>query len=246
MRVDSGDVRAMRITDVVRFGYGLALLADPQRVARTLTRTELDRRGQVTARVLGARHVVQAAVLVCGDRAQVRRASRVVDLLHASSMLVLAAWAPGRGRAALSDAAVAALLAGTAGAPKRGPSASQQSQEPSTSPESTSDRIDLPPLPPELGGSLAADPDAGDLGVRRQREAGRQAAVYEAFGIARGGTMQRARAALVQAMGARGLPLPPAPWLDAVASDIAAGNIYIVSGPAMQDVGLQLPPHEPI
>jgi hypothetical protein len=107
----------MRASDALRLAYGLALLADPQRVARGLTGRGLDREEQVTARVLGARHVTQAVVLVLDDRALTRNAGGVVDLMHAASMLLLAAWSPGRRRLALTDATIASLFAGTARAP---------------------------------------------------------------------------------------------------------------------------------
>ncbi|QGN58506.1 hypothetical protein [Nostocoides sp. HKS02] len=114
----------MRVGDAARLGYGLALLADPQGVARALTGTGLDHGEQVAARVLGVRHVAQAVVLAVDDRALARRAGRVVDLMHAASMLALAAWSPRRRRIALTDATIASMLAalplGHQGFPQRG------------------------------------------------------------------------------------------------------------------------------
>jgi len=63
-----------------------------------------------TARVLGARHVVQATVeLACGPCW--RRTGVVVDVAHGVSMLAIAAASPRWRRAALSDASVAAAFA---------------------------------------------------------------------------------------------------------------------------------------
>ena len=239
--------QAMRTRDLVRLSYGVALLVDPQRCSIALTGTRLDRPGRVTARVLGARQVLQAVVLMRDGRTRVRRASRAVDLLHAGSMLVLAAWSPSRTRTATTDAVVAALFAGPSPSPRGPRPAPPLEHAPAPSPTSGPDLLDLPAPARPRGVDTPQDEDA-DTGprARRQRDADRQSAVYEAFTAGSGGSPRQARVALVRALDARGLPLPPPAWLDAVAADIAAGNIYVVSGPAMQDVGLQLPPHEPL
>ena len=239
-------VPAMRARDLVRLTYGTALLAAPERVSLALTGTRLDRPGRVTARVLGARHILQAVVLMRDGRRGVRRAGRAVDLLHAGSMLLLAAWSPTRTRTATTDAVVAALLAGPSPSPREPHRAPPLGHAPAPSPSSP-DLLDLPAPARTHGAATPQDEDADtELRERRQRDADRQAAIYEAFAAGRGGSPQQARVALVKALDARALPVQPAAWLDAVAADIAAGNLYVVSGPAMQDVGLQLPPHEPV
>lgn len=238
----------MRTRDLVRLGYGTALLVDPQRVSVALTGTRLDRSGRVTARVLGARQALQAVVLMRGGRCRrVRRASRAVDLLHAGSMLLLAAWSPSRTRTATTDAVVAALFADPSPSPRESHPAAPLGHDPAPSPTSTPDLLDLP-APDRTGGADTPQGNEADAGprARRQRDADRQAAIYEALLAGGGGSPQQARVALVRALDAHALPPQPAAWLDAVAADIAAGNLYVVSGPAMQDVGLQLPPYQPL
>lgn len=93
----------------VRLGWGLVLLTAPDRVGRALGAPP----GPATrrlARVLGARHVVQAAVeLATWPRWSV--AGAAVDGAHAATGLVAGADPRWR-RPALLDAAVAAGLAG--------------------------------------------------------------------------------------------------------------------------------------
>jgi hypothetical protein len=233
----------MRSRDVARLGYGLALLLDPQRTSSALAGPRLDRRARVTARVLGVRHVAQAVVLIADDRPFTRTAARAIDLSHAASMALLAAWVPGRARVALTDAAIAAVLAGGAaplGQRVACPPSKVSSREP---PES--DLLDLP-RPTGTGGVDVSINDADGPSARRRRNALMQQAVYEAFQTARGATQQQARDALGRALQKRGVPLPPPAWLEAAAAELAAGNLYVVSGPAMQDVGLKLPPYRPI
>jgi hypothetical protein len=209
---------------------------------------ELDRRALITARVLGVRHVLQAVALSRSDGPLTRKVSGAVDLLHAGSMLLLAAWAPGRGRVALTDAAIAALFA-SATTPTRGArTATLRAGTPPTSGARARDLLDLPP-PAHPQGTKVPD-DEPDLthgaAARRQLRAELQEAVHDVLKIAPGRTLDETRAALMRALQARGLAPQPRPWIDAVATDLVNGNIYVVSGPAMQDIGLDLPPHGPI
>jgi hypothetical protein len=106
--------------DVVRLAWGTLLLLRPQPVLRA-ARTAPDPESVSVARLLGARHVVQAVALaavpgsvwgaVISPRA-VRRVGAVVDLLHAASAFSLAAAGYARSAWA-ADGALASAFAAT-------------------------------------------------------------------------------------------------------------------------------------
>jgi hypothetical protein len=99
--------RAVRGQELLRAGWGLALLADPARVVAGIGVAEPDARARIVARVLGARHLAQAVVTVTRPTLRGLRWGGVVDLTHAGTGLALA-LADGRyRRAALTDAAIA-------------------------------------------------------------------------------------------------------------------------------------------
>ncbi|CAI9401718.1 hypothetical protein [Aestuariimicrobium sp. T2.26MG-19.2B] len=95
----------MRAQDALRLGYGLAEPAAPRLLEGRLLPTD-DARGRTALRVLGARHVVQAAVGAVGGHG-VRRLGGLVDVLHAISMIVVATADPARRTAAAANAATA-------------------------------------------------------------------------------------------------------------------------------------------
>ena len=99
-----------RGTDVLRLGLGAAALVRPGALLRVCGAADGagDRR---VVRVLGARYVAQAAVGVGLPRRWVRTADVVVDLVHAASMVGLAALDPPHRRPALVSAAAAAGFA---------------------------------------------------------------------------------------------------------------------------------------
>ncbi|HEV7172661.1 hypothetical protein [Pedococcus sp.] len=107
------------VSEVVRLGYGVALLVDPEGTGRRMTGGPLDARATLAARVLGARHVVQALVSLSHGTRLVRRMGQATDLLHAASMGALAAYDPARRRQALTDGTVALAFAaaGQVGSP---------------------------------------------------------------------------------------------------------------------------------
>lgn len=78
----------MRATDVIRAGFGAALLAVPARLV-SLTGAEADARTVTVARVLGFRHVFQAAGSPRLARTKWRHAGTAIDGAHAASMIVL-------------------------------------------------------------------------------------------------------------------------------------------------------------
>jgi hypothetical protein len=69
------------------------------------------RRGRRVAQLLGARHLVQAAVTAFVPAPSVFALGAVVDAAHAGSMLVLAAADPAARNAALADALAEAVFA---------------------------------------------------------------------------------------------------------------------------------------
>jgi hypothetical protein len=107
--------QATRRFAAARAAYGLALLCWPGQAARLAQGAPADGRIQVVARVLGVRHLTQAAATAARPSPEVLTLSAGTDLAHAASMLVLAVTDRLRCRAALVDAAVAAAFA-TAGA----------------------------------------------------------------------------------------------------------------------------------
>ena len=103
--------RAARWFAVARAAYGLALVCWPGRAVRLAQGTPADGRVQVVARVLGGRHLTQAAATAARPSPGVLTLGADTDLAHAASMLALAVADRRRCRAALVDAAVAAAFA---------------------------------------------------------------------------------------------------------------------------------------
>jgi hypothetical protein len=96
----------------VRACYGAALLLAPGPLIRICTGCRADSRVRLTARVLGARHLVQAALTAgAGPAAGGLAASAAVDLMHAASMAGLAAASHSLRRTALTDAMLETALA---------------------------------------------------------------------------------------------------------------------------------------
>lgn len=94
----------------IRAGWGAVLLIAPHGVARTPA-GPLDARTILIARILGVRQLVQAAATAPGSSYRLRVASTGVDIVHAASMLGLAAIDVRHRRPALADAVVAAGFA---------------------------------------------------------------------------------------------------------------------------------------
>jgi len=89
---------------------GTALLVAAGRLLRAVGDPG-DRPARFAARVLGARHLVQAAALAGSGGPAATRAGAAVDGLHAASMAALGLAVPGHRRAALASGAVAAWMA---------------------------------------------------------------------------------------------------------------------------------------
>lgn len=105
---------AGRSLQLIRAGYGVTLLLVPGPAIRLATGSVPSRRTCRTARLLGARHLVQSALTAAVPLPVTFAIGGQVDSAHAASMLLLAAVSrPGR-RAALTDALTEAVFA-TAG-----------------------------------------------------------------------------------------------------------------------------------
>lgn len=97
---------------VIRTAYGAVLLLAPSGALAALTRSQIDRRALRLARILGARELVQAAVIERNPTRGRQLAGAGVDALHAASMLALARIDRRRRRLALHNALTAGLLTG--------------------------------------------------------------------------------------------------------------------------------------
>ncbi len=103
-----------RWASVARAAYGATLLCAPGPIVRMLTGELTTPRVRTVARVLGARHLAQAAVCGVLPARGMIQAGTAADGLHSASMLVLAGAEPRLRRALLADAAVAAAFAAAA------------------------------------------------------------------------------------------------------------------------------------
>jgi hypothetical protein len=114
---------------MIRIAWGVALITAPRRMLRLGGGPAGERGSDWVVRILGARHLVQAATsALLGKRA--KRFGLAADLLHAASDLCLAHFDPRWRHAALSDAAIAAGficvdVANLGGSPERGQSGTQ-------------------------------------------------------------------------------------------------------------------------
>jgi hypothetical protein len=108
--------RRVRLIEVVRVGYGTAVVVAPRRMQRLLG-VAPDGPTTAVARVLGVRQVVQGLLSGVAPGPEVVALGVWVDTLHSLSMVALAGIDRRRARAGLTDAVVAgsfaALGAGT-------------------------------------------------------------------------------------------------------------------------------------
>ncbi|MEO9176391.1 MAG: hypothetical protein ABI317_12830 [Gaiellales bacterium] len=93
-----------------RAAYGTALLLTPGLLTRALPGA--DARTVAFARVLGARHLVEATILWHHRSARWLAAGSAVDAIHALTMLAIALRLPERRTSALANTFTAATLAG--------------------------------------------------------------------------------------------------------------------------------------
>lgn len=99
------------LVPLARAGYGAALLCAPGSMIGVCTGQPPSPRARRVARVLGVRHLTQAAITACNSGPEVVALGVVVDLVHAASMFALAAAGQSLRRAELADALAATALA---------------------------------------------------------------------------------------------------------------------------------------
>ena len=108
-----------RWASVARAAYGAALLCVPGPIVSMVTGEPATPRVRSVVRVLGVRHLAQAAICGLVPARGLIRAGTATDGLHSASMLALAGVEPQLRRALLADAAVAAAFAAAAEAALR-------------------------------------------------------------------------------------------------------------------------------
>jgi hypothetical protein len=100
----------IRLIEIVRAGWGAALLLAPRQVLLRF-HARIDRRAIVVARILGARHVAQAVLSGANPSPEVLATGVWVDTMHCLTALGLAGVDRYRVRAAVVDTVIAALWA---------------------------------------------------------------------------------------------------------------------------------------
>ena len=106
---------------LVRAGYGMALILAPGPAIRLATGRLPTRRACRVAQVLGARHLVQATLTTIAPTPVVLAVGGQVDAVHTASMLMLAAVSRAGRRAALTDALTEAAFAAAGFSASGGP-----------------------------------------------------------------------------------------------------------------------------
>jgi hypothetical protein len=110
-----------RWASLVRAGYGAALICMPGRLIQARSGRPPSRRARAIGRVLGVRHLAQAAICGAAPTRWLIGAGAAADVLHAVSMAALAAEDAELRPALLTDAAIATAFAAAGGASLRLP-----------------------------------------------------------------------------------------------------------------------------
>ena len=106
--------RDYRGIELLRGAWGAALLVAPDRILSAIHGFHVDTKSRVIARILGARHLTQAALSGFRPSPEVLSMGAWVDTVRALTALGLAVVDRDRARAGLTDTAIAGLWA-TAG-----------------------------------------------------------------------------------------------------------------------------------
>ncbi|OBJ00983.1 hypothetical protein A5659_24345 [Mycobacterium sp. 1165196.3] len=101
----------IRAIELIRAGWGAVLLAAPAEVLDHIHGVQVDRKALVVTRILGARHLTQAALSGVNPGPEVLAAGVWVDVVHSATALGLAVLDRRRARGGVTDAAVAATWA---------------------------------------------------------------------------------------------------------------------------------------
>jgi hypothetical protein len=107
----SSQPRSLRLLLGVRLLWGTALLVAPEAVLSHLPHQRIDRPARTFARLLGTRHLLQAAITTRYPTPGTILAGAAIDATHAATMAILAAIRPDRRDLALTNAATATALA---------------------------------------------------------------------------------------------------------------------------------------
>lgn len=102
----------IRGIELLRAGWGAVLLTVPGIVLASLRGVQVDRKALIVARILGARHIVQALASGINPSPETLAAGVWVDTVHAMTALGLAAVDRDRAQGGVADAIVAASWAG--------------------------------------------------------------------------------------------------------------------------------------
>lgn len=97
--------------ELVRAAFGLTELLLPDQVAEHILGHPADHRERVFIRILGGRHLVQALVLLAFRGRTAHGVGASVDLIHAATMIGVAAIDPRRKVAATVNSAIATVFA---------------------------------------------------------------------------------------------------------------------------------------
>lgn len=100
----------MKLFELLRAAYGTTALLAPGAIEHLLSGHAPDGRARTVIRILGARHLLQAAVAVRGSRG-IHLLGSGVDLLHALTAAGLAVADERRRPAAAANAAIALAFA---------------------------------------------------------------------------------------------------------------------------------------
>lgn len=100
-----------RKIELARAVWGGALLFAPRVVLTRIHHVEVDTKGVAVARILGARHLSQAALSGINPSPEVLAMGVWVDTAHAATAFALAVADRGRARAGLTDTVVAGAWA---------------------------------------------------------------------------------------------------------------------------------------
>ena len=97
--------------DTIRAAWGLCQVAAAPFIARAELGHDPDTVTTWAFRILGARQIVQGAILCRSESRTAHRVGGAIDMLHASSMVIVAIASPKRRRAAIIDGSIATCLA---------------------------------------------------------------------------------------------------------------------------------------
>ncbi|MET3809637.1 hypothetical protein ABIB14_000730 [Arthrobacter sp. UYEF3] len=103
----------MKVLEAARASYGLCQLAYPTLLFRLAVGHQPEPHVRVVIRILGARHLLQAAIIGAAPTSRaLHLGGGMVDSLHSASMVALAVADRRRRRVAALDAMIAGLFAG--------------------------------------------------------------------------------------------------------------------------------------